>query len=301
VAKGLRRGESAAKLVRRIVRREVTKALETLAVHGPPADAAIHDARKRLKRARAALRLVREPLGSRRFRLENEALRDAARPLSEIRDAKILVEAFDALVERPAPRDALALRRIRDALVAHQVRVRGRVFRKEAPLEPVVEALRSARKRTDEWPLAGDGWSSWGSGLRRVYRSGRKALERARQKPRDVELHELRKQAKYLWQQLEILEPVAPAMIKPLAARAHRLSDDLGDDHDLAVLGLRLGRARAGVSGRARAKVSRMIEARRGKLKARGMAMGERVYGDAPGRFVKRLRARWRVWRSGRS
>src|SRR6201999_1755839 len=47
---------------------------------------AIHGARKDLKKARAALRLVREELGEDIFKRENVALRDAARLLSASRD-----------------------------------------------------------------------------------------------------------------------------------------------------------------------------------------------------------------------
>jgi CHAD domain-containing protein len=298
MAEQLREGESALKSVRRIVRREATKALERIDVPSPPADAAIHDARKRLKRARAALRLVRKPLGPRRFRRENEAFRDAARPLSEIRDAKILVEAFDALVEKATSRHRRGLKRVRDVLIAHQLQVRGRVFRKKAPLKPVVSALRSVRRRTDDWSLGGGGWSALGHGVRRVYRSGRQVFTVARQQPRDGTLHELRKQAKYLWEELEILAPIAPRMLKGLADRAHKLSDALGDDHDLGVLRQRLGRSPARVPRVANATLSRMIEAKRRRLQARAFALGARVYDETPRRFAKRLRDRWHVWRA---
>ena len=298
MAERLREGESALERVRRIVRREATKALERVDVDDPPRDAAIHDARKRLKRARAALRLLREPLGARRFRRENEALRDAARPLSEIRDAKILVEAFDALLGGAARRDRRGLQRIRDALIAHQLRVRGRVLRQKAPLKPVVSALRSVRRRADEWPLGGGDWSALGPGVRRVYRSGRRAFTTARQGPRDENLHELRKQAKYLWQQLEILAPIAPTMIKKVADRAHQLSDALGDDHDLGVLRERLHHAPARVPRTANAAVSRMIEVKRRERQAKALALGARVYDEAPRRFEKRLHDCWRAWRA---
>jgi CHAD domain-containing protein len=298
MAEQLREGESALKSVRRIVRREATKALERVDVDAPPPDAAIHDARKRLKRARAALRLVRKPLGAHRFRRENEAFRDAARPLSEIRDSKILVEAFDALIENATSDDRRGLKRVRDVLIAHQLQVRGRVFRKKAPLKPVIIALRSVRRRTDDWSLGGSGWAALGHGVRRVYRSGREVFTVARQKPRDGTLHELRKQAKYLSEQLEILAPIAPRMLKGLADRAHKLSDALGDDHDLGVLRQRLRHLPARVPRVANATLSRMIEAKRRQLQAKAFALGARVYDETPRRFVKRLQDRWHVWRA---
>src|SRR4051794_31867359 len=85
--------------VGRILRKQVGKALEALNTDGPLADEVVHDARKRLKKARALLRLLREALGPRIYRRENACLRDAGRPLTEVRDAKVLVDTFDELAE----------------------------------------------------------------------------------------------------------------------------------------------------------------------------------------------------------
>src|SRR5689334_2583821 len=53
-------------------------------------DEAVHDARKKLKSARAGLRLLR-PLDEPLYRRENERLRDAGRRLSAVRDGKVLL------------------------------------------------------------------------------------------------------------------------------------------------------------------------------------------------------------------
>jgi CHAD domain-containing protein len=116
--------------------------------------------------------------------------------------------------------------------------------------------------------------------------------------PSDGDLHEWRKQTKYLWHQLQILEPISPSMIKKLADQAHQLSDQLGADHDLAVLRQRLSRARGRLPRTAIQTVSRMIDRRCEELQAKAMATGARVYDETPGRFVKRLEACWRAWRS---
>jgi CHAD domain len=204
MARRIERDESGTESVRRIVRRETRKALELLGSGRQPRDVAVHDARKQIKKARAALRLIREPLGERRYRRENEELRDAARPLSTIRDAKILVDAFDQLVGNGKGEGDLspALQRVREALVSHQLRVRSRLFRGKRPLEPSRKALRSVRRRARKWAAGDDGWSALGPGVRRVYRAGRKQLATLRRRASDQALHEWRKQTKYLWQQL---------------------------------------------------------------------------------------------------
>src|SRR3954470_10433076 len=63
-------------------------------------DVDIHGARKAIKRSRAMLRLVRDALSRRVYRLANLTLRDAGRPLSAARDARVLMESLDDLVAR---------------------------------------------------------------------------------------------------------------------------------------------------------------------------------------------------------
>ena len=283
--------------VRRLVRRQAKKALNDLPSGGQPRDVAVHEARKRIKRARAALRLIREPLGERRFRRENEALRDAARPLSEVRDAKILVEAFDGLVGAAGRSNGTPVKGVRDALVRHQLRVRRRLFGGKQALKPTRSALQSVRGRAHRWPLRGRGWPALEAGVRRVYRAGRKQLARVRRHPSDESLHELRKQTKYLWHQLEMLEPMAPAPIGAMVRQAHQLSDHLGDDHDLAVLRVRLSRMNGQAPRQAIRSVSRLIDRARGGLRAKAFEVGERVYAEKPLRFSRRLEDRWRAWR----
>jgi CHAD domain-containing protein len=297
VSRQLERDEAGIESVRRIVRREAGKALDSLPSGGPPRDVALHDARKRIKRARAALRLVRKPLGERAYRRENEELRDAARPLSPARDAKILVEAFDR-VAGPVPRSGgTALARARDALVRRQLRARRRLVGSKSRLKPTRRALRSVRKRAREWTLGSRSWRALGAGLDRVYRAGRSQLALARRHPSDTNLHELRKQAKYFWQQLEILEPIAPSTIRPLARSAHELSSRLGEDHDLAVLRARLRRSDSRTPQAAVRLVSGRVVQARAALRAKAFDAAQRVYGEDPDELAKRLEARWRAWR----
>src|SRR5262249_24261035 len=85
--------DSLRKSLRRMVRKQVGNALEErTGPHQGPRDVVVHDARKGLKRVRAVLRLVRPVIGEKVFQRENTCFRDAARPLTEVRDARILVE-----------------------------------------------------------------------------------------------------------------------------------------------------------------------------------------------------------------
>jgi hypothetical protein len=55
-------------------------------------DLEVHDMRTELQRSRAMLRVLRPYLGNRAYHKENIALRDTARLLTPVRDAKVLVQ-----------------------------------------------------------------------------------------------------------------------------------------------------------------------------------------------------------------
>lgn len=295
----IRKRESGTAAVQRIVREEARKALKDLSPkRWPPAESAVHGARKSLKKTRAALRLGKEALGERRYRRENRAFRDAARPLSQVRDARVLIQAFDGLVRRAPPDQRPLLIPLRKALIANQRKVRAFVLGRKGMLKPSIRPIRSARKRIrSEFP-GGGGWSALRPGLRRVYRAGRRALAAVRRDPSVENLHEWRKQTKYFWHHLEILHPIRPKAMGLLAKRAHQLSDYLGDDHDLSVLREQLDAARPRLHPASLGMFFRMIDRRRAMLEAKAMTLGKRVYRERPRVFVGRLGGWWRSWRA---
>src|SRR5262245_24857315 len=100
MAEELRRKESGVEGVRRILRKLLGKTIESLSDPSALSDEDVHEIRKNLKRTRAALRLLRPALGSSCYQRENDCYRDAAKPLTELRDAKVLVDTVDSLQHR---------------------------------------------------------------------------------------------------------------------------------------------------------------------------------------------------------
>lgn len=300
MADQLRETESGTRGVRRLVRKQTRKALETLDSNHSLSDEAVHDARKRLKRVRAALRLVRTALGSRVYDRENAGFRDAARPLTEVRDAKVLIDTLDKLTEHFGEQvDGSALEDVRRGLRAHQREVRRRVLKEDNALEPVKESLEAARERVEKWSVGTRGWSVLGAGLRRVYRSGRDAFAVAQEDPSVENLHEWRKQAKYLWHELQVFQPIWPPIMEELAEQAHTLGDHLGDDHDLAVLRQKLQEEPERFPDRATVDLlTALIDRRRSELQEQALALGRRLYDEKPKAFVGRLEGYWHTWRS---
>ena len=84
----------------KVLQQAIGEALEEVSLPPPISDEAIHDARKALKKARAALRLLQDGMSKTTYQLENSRLRDSGRFLSPFRDAKSLIDAFDSLRDR---------------------------------------------------------------------------------------------------------------------------------------------------------------------------------------------------------
>src|SRR5215475_11545302 len=81
--------------IHRIAKKEIEKVRECVDGSSKASrDEMVHEARKSLKKLRALVRLVRPGVGGKLYRRENFASRDIARPLTEGRDAKTLVEAL---------------------------------------------------------------------------------------------------------------------------------------------------------------------------------------------------------------
>lgn len=83
------------------------------------------------------------------------------------------------------------------------------------------------------------------------------------------------------------------------AAEAHRLSDLLGDHHDLAVLAYD-AEAHADLFSQAGdlELFCDLIAERQDELAQAAFALGDRLYAEKPGAFDRRNRALWRAWRA---
>jgi CHAD domain-containing protein len=302
MAVALRRSESGTQGLRRIVRQQMAKALEVLD-DKQLADEAIHSARKELKKARATLRLLRKALGDAVYKRENAAIRDAARPLSDVRDSRVLLDTLDGIVHRyGAPACALRLDGFRQALRGEYAAIRRRILERPNALKPQRDALCRVFERSALWPIGNHGWSVIGAGLKRVYRQGRKAFATSQAVPSPENLHEWRKQVKYLWHQLQVLTPLRPGAIGKRADRAHKLADHLGDHHDLSVLRTKVAdMADAFPDAASRNALLAVIDRSRTKLQDKAFVLGRRVYEKKPGAFSTRFGQYWRDWHRKRS
>ncbi|WP_051471455.1 CHAD domain-containing protein [Patulibacter minatonensis] len=246
---------------------------------------AVHDARKRLKKTRALLRLSRPAIGREVARRENAALRSAAATLSAARDADVLVQTVEALADRYAGRlPAAAFTAVRDALAGSASADRA------VPVDDAIAGVRGVLERIPSWPLDATTVTSVLQGEGRAYAAGHAQLPGDGDRPTADELHEWRKRVKDLWYHGLLLQNAWPAVLQPQAEEAHHLSELLGDDHDLAVLRDRLTGApiddpAADVDG-----LLDLVDRRRAELLGDALTLGRRVYAETPKAHTRRLR-----------
>jgi CHAD domain-containing protein len=292
----LKKGEQVPKGVRRIVGRRIDKALETLEARRKSiSDPAVHAARKRFKEIRGTLRLVREEMGDKAFRRENRTFRNAGRPLSALRDAKALVDNLDKLVAEFGKRGkAKSLIQLRRALLKRRREAREQVLKHDRAVSGIVRKVRDAKKRVKDWPLERRGWKAIESGLQDVYQRGQRAMKGMRGECSDEALHEWRKRAKDLRYELELLKGNWPEIIAPLVEQAHKLTNLLGDDHDLAVLTAVVHEQCGDGSSVETKLLLALIEERRQTLQREASLVGAKLYKESAGAFVRRMKGYWK-------
>lgn len=103
-----------------------------------------------------------------------------------------------------------------------------------------------------------------------------------------------RKSAKHLRYQVELLKDCWPPPLKAFCGELHRLTDLLGEDHDLAAL--RQGLAASEVPRDALKALRALIDRRQAELRARAERLGRRLYAERPAAFARRMKAYWKAW-----
>jgi CHAD domain-containing protein len=298
----LKRKRSVPKTVERAVRKRIDSALEVIDGNPPTrmTDAGVHDARRQLKRSRGVMRLVKDELGGKRFARTNRRLRDASRPLSDLRDAKVLIDTLDDLCNKDGIPSGLCTK-IRLALEGRRRRVRERILKDRGTRQTMGKMLRKASRSIARGSPTHRGWKSIAGGLSRTYRYGRAAMESAIRDGSDDALHESRKRTKDLLYAAEFIVRARPQSIQPIIDQAHALTNLLGDDHDLTVLqtvidkelDLRLSSVR-------RNQIKRLIAQRRKDMQRQAQDLGQRLYAQSEDAFVARIHGYWKAWRRTR-
>ena len=295
----LRSCESVGNGVRRIAREQIDKSVAELTDSDIGRHVAVHQFRKRGKKIRGLIRLVRPALGS-VYKRENAWYRDAARGLSQVRDAEALLETLDRIRDHFSEElDDDTFLDLRRRLQQRRRRMANDRLGLDETIDQLPAELEAARRRIDDWQIDDAAFDAVHGGLIRTYRRACTSLSKVSEKPSDERWHEWRKRTKYHWYQMRLLTGVWKPVLKARTNELKRLADLLGDDRDLAVF-------RKTIRDDASLRPERpevielmmgLMHSERKRLQQDAEDLGRRVFAEPPKRFVRRIESYWSVWR----
>lgn len=279
---------------RHIVREQIDGAID--AVDSRDAATAIHEMRKCCKKVRALLRLIRPAFPD--YAQENTEFRDIARSLAGSRDAKVLLDTFDLIVENPPEGTSTELFAPLRRQIARDKAKETHGGEAETNLKKASRLLGKARKRGEAWIVQSDGWDALGEGLGRIVREARKAERTVHAEPSALNYHELRKLMKYHWYHTRLLVPIWPELMAPRAAELSRLADLLGLHHDICVFEEWLGAALTdGERFDAIEAILPLTGNRRRQVEHEIRPLVGRMLAQRPSELVDQWQMLWQIWR----
>jgi CHAD domain-containing protein len=236
---------------------------------------AIHDVRRRFKELRALTELFATTLAD-RGRLEQSFFRDRGRQLAAPRDAKAALEVFDRLRERYAgewtPRQ---FQKIRGALAQ---RVEQQVD--AAIIERLRSDLLTERGRIAAWPVDAMTRDDLWQAITRSYRRARRAMRAALRERTAPAIHAWRKRVKVHWHHAQFFALVDLAELQPHIEQLHKLSQTLGEHHDLVVLDQLCQGSQSFGSARYVQTFRHFIARRLADLEEKAESAGPEIFGD---------------------
>lgn len=286
--------------VKRIAVEQIDLALDHLRADSADLNESIHATRQSLKRLRALVALTRGELGAEVFVREWTCYREAGRLLARARDAAVVVQTLDSVLNRfsnelssqafAAQRRYLAERR--DTQITMMIQ-------EEEVLKKASDVLASARERVATWPLKRRGFKVLREGASDLYKTGRKDLRSVVRHPSPTNFHKWRRPVKLLWHQLQILTPIWPVVLNAHAEELHTLSDRLNENHDLDAFRHATLWSQFETQPQDHQALVSLVDRRSRELEAEALLLGERLYTERPTRFMDRLEHYWSVWKRG--
>jgi CHAD domain-containing protein len=293
VAFRLKQGASISSEIRRIVLKQLEAAISELHTVGDPqSDDAVHDARRRVKKIRAIIRLVR-PVLDKEYRAVDRDLSTVSRLLAPVADGRGIVETLKEIEHRyPAslPKRTFAAAR---AGVLRNGAHADREAHRRGILKIAAGTLRNERSRVKRWHIRADGFRAIAPGLEDSYRRARRKMIETWSKPKPSNFHTWRRYVKDHWFHVRLLEGRCGDHLVFYERRIEALDGILGEYHNVVLLRDVLV-TNASLPREEIARCLRVVARYQRVLRRHAEILGARIYTERPRRFVRRVRHLWR-------
>lgn len=215
----------------------ISEALELIQPGRLPGQRVVHDVRVLMKRARAAIKLLRSSMDEQTFRREYAAFRETGRIMSTWRESAVHLKLLrDFRKKHPAlfsrVRDEQAIRQI---LVIHEDPASSSGNIREDLLK-IRDMLHRSSFRIRFLNMQYLDQDLLRAELERSFLLVADCYLTARHNPKDVNIHEFRKKTKDLLYQLFFFRQSNPKAVRNFEKRLDTLAQDLGKYNDYAVL-----------------------------------------------------------------
>ena len=289
----LKQGASISNEVRRIVLKQLEAAISELhSVGDPQSDDAVHDARRRVKKIRAIIRLVR-PVLDKEYRAVDRDLSTVSRLLAPVADGRGIVETLKEIEHRyPASLSKRALAVARKGVLRNGARA-DRDAHARGILKIAAGTLRSERGRVKRWRVRGEGFRAIAPGLEESYRRARRMMLVTWSKPKPSHFHTWRRFVKDHWFHIRLLEGRCGNHLVAYERRIEALDGILGEYHNVILLRDLLVTDES-LPQKESARCLRVVSRYQRVLCRHAEILGARIYTERPRRFVRRVRHLWR-------
>lgn len=255
----------------------------------------VHEMRKALKRWRAWLRLLAQPLGDQADQMRAEA-RELMRALAGARDAQAGLDALADLrkvaAQASPPISPASLETMRKRLTAIRDAAEQSAFT-PAMRDRLLRYLDIATEALERWPLAAIDFATVAEGMTVTYRRARKLIPDDWSATEPEHLHDLRRRVVEHRHQLDLIEPLWPRLGQVWGEETQRLRNRLGACQDLAMLSNFTAPHQPLAPWRS--KLAPAIAARRRAHLKTGEHLAGRLFAEKPKAFRRRVAALWKA------
>ena len=281
--------------IKRIITDLIDDSIEHLEHYDHNPDVAVHETRKNMKKIRAALRLVRYAISSKSYRKLNAAFRDISRKFATAREANVNLKTIGELNKEGDVPDVV--NDVENVLLAQYRRSMKEIGDRSEVIGRAQDKLSNLKSVIDRLSFNQDETVLFYKGLKKVYKQGKKALSDAKRSPDGEHMHEWRKRVKYLWYHLRLLKNIWPTTMKGTIKSLDKLSDDLGEEHDLVDLKQFLLEFDSLIP-ESRLQIQALIERidkKRAELQSEAWPVGEKLYIEKPKWFTRRIAGYYKI------